>query len=235
MRSEDSSEAGVLAAQTGSDPSGWTAQSQSETLSQVKQSIVTLDMEGVLTPEIWIAVAEKTGIAALRRTTRDEPDYDKLMRGRLAILDQHGLKLSDIQQVIGSLQPLPGAKAFLDELRSFVQVIILSDTFEQFASPLLRQLGWPTLLCHRLIVEKDRIVNYQLRIPEQKQRAVAAFKLLNYHVIAAGDSFNDTAMLSEAHVGFLFRAPDNVKQQFPHFQAVEDYADLMKLIRSVMG
>ena len=152
----------------------------------VKQSIVTLDMEGVLTPEIWIAVAEKTGIKELRRTTRDEPDYDKLMRGRLKILDQHGLKLSDIQQVIGTLRPLEGAKEFLDELRSIVQVIILSDTFEQFATPLLRQLGWPTLLCHRLVVEKDRIMDYQLRVPEQKQRAVAAFKLLNYHVISGG-------------------------------------------------
>src|SRR5207249_3443377 len=154
-----------------------------KTLIIVKQSIVTLDMEGVLTPEIWIAVAEKTGIAELRRTTRDEPDYDKLMRSRLKILDQHGLKLSDIQQVIGTLLPLPGGKEFLDELHSFVQVIILSDTFEQFAAPLLRQLGWPTLLCHRLVVENDRIVDYQLRVPEQKQRAVAAFRLLNYHVI----------------------------------------------------
>jgi phosphoserine/homoserine phosphotransferase len=192
-------------------------------------------MEGVLTPEIWIAVAEKTGIAELRRTTRDEPDYDKLMRGRLAILDRHGLKLSDIQAVIGSLEPLPGAREFLDELRATVQTIILSDTFEQFAAPLLRQLGWPTLLCHRLVVVNDRITDYKLRVPEQKQRAVAAFKLLNYHVISAGDSFNDTAMLTEAHVGFLFRAPGNVKQQFPQFKAVEAYADLMKLIRGAMG
>ena len=192
-------------------------------------------MEGVLTPEIWIAVAEKTGIKELRRTTRDEPDYDVLMRGRLKILHQHRLKLSDIQQVIGTLRPLDGAKEFLDELRSLVQVIILSDTFEQFAAPLLRQLGWPTLLCHRLVVEQDRIVDYRLRVPEQKQRAVAAFKLLNYHVIAGGDSFNDTAMLTEAHVGFLFRAPENVKQQFPQFQAVEAYPDLMKLIKGAMS
>src|SRR5262249_4084655 len=131
----------------------------------VKQSIVTLDMEGVLTPEIWIAVAEKTGVKELRRTTRDEPDYDKLMRGRLAILDQHGLKLSDIQNVIASLKLLDGAKEFLDELRSFVQVIILSDTFEQFATPFLRQLAWPTLLCHRLVVVNDRIIHYQFAIP----------------------------------------------------------------------
>jgi phosphoserine/homoserine phosphotransferase len=192
-------------------------------------------MEGVLTPEIWIAVAEKTGIKELRRTTRDEPDYDKLMRGRLKILDQHGLKLSDIQQVIGTLRPLDGGKEFLDQLRSMVQVVILSDTFEQFAAPLLRQLGWPTLLCHRLVVENDRIVDYQLRVPEQKQRAVAAFKLLNYHVISAGDSFNDTAMLCEAHVGFLFRAPENVKERFPQFKAVDDYAELMDLIQTDMA
>jgi phosphoserine/homoserine phosphotransferase len=192
-------------------------------------------MEGVLTPEIWIAVAERTRIPELRRTTRDEPDYDKLMRGRLKLLDQHGLKLSDIQKVIGSLNPLPGAKEFLDELRALVQVIILSDTFEQFASPLLQQLGWPALLCHRLLVEQDRIVNYQLRVPEQKQRAVAAFKLLNYQVVAAGDSFNDTAMLREADVGFLFRAPANVKQQFPQFQAVETYTDLMNLLRGAIA
>jgi phosphoserine / homoserine phosphotransferase len=200
----------------------------------VKQSIVTLDMEGVLTPEIWIAVAEKTGIPELRRTTRDEPDYDKLMRGRLAILEQHGLKLSDIQNVIGTLRPLPGAKEFLDELRALLQVIILSDTFEQFAAPLLRQLGWPVLLCHRLVVENDRIVNYQLRIREQKREAVSAFKRMNYHVISAGDSFNDTAMLIEANAGFLFRAPDNVKKQFPQFKAVETYPDLMKLIKGAI-
>ena len=191
-------------------------------------------MEGVLTPEIWIAVAEKTGIKELRRTTRDEPDYDKLMRGRLQILDRHHLKLSDIQQVIGTLRPLEGAKEFLDELRSLVQVIILSDTFEQFASPLLRQLGWPTLLCHRLVVENDHIVDYKLRVPEQKQKAVAAFKLLNYYVISGGDSFNDTAMLSEAHVGILFRAPENVKQQFPQFRAVEAYPEFMALIKRAM-
>ncbi len=182
----------------------------------------------MLTPEIWIAVAEKTKIPELRRTTRDEPDYDKLMRGRLALLDKHGLKLSGIQGVIGTLQPLPGAKKFLDELRSFVQVIILSDTFEQFAAPLLKQLNWPTLLCHRLVVENDHIVNYQLRIREQKREAVAAFKRMNYHVISAGDSFNDTAMLSEANVGFLIHAPENVKKQFSQFKAVESHAELLK-------
>ena len=192
-------------------------------------------MEGVLTPEIWIAVAEKTGISELRRTTRDEPDYDKLMRYRIAILDQHGIKLSDIQKVIETLRPLPGGKEFLDELRAFVPVIILSDTFEQFAAPLLRQLNFPTLLCHRIIVENDRITGYHLRIPEQKQRAVAALKLLNYNVISAGDSFNDTAMLIEAHVGFLIHAPANVKRQFPQFEAVESHAELLKLIKGAMA
>lgn len=192
-------------------------------------------MEGVLTPEIWIAVAEKTRIPELRRTTRDEPDYDKLMRGRLKILDQHGLKLSNIQEVIGSLRPLPGGKEFLDELRSLVQVIILSDTFEQFATPLLKQLNWPTLLCHRLVVENDHIVDYKLRVPDQKKKAVAALKLLNYHVLSAGDSFNDTAMLGEADVGFLIHAPENVKKQFPQFKAVESHAELLKLIKQALA
>ena len=192
-------------------------------------------MEGVLTPEIWIAVAEKTKIPELRRTTRDEPDYDKLMRGRLKILDQHGLKLSDIQRVIGTLQPLPGGKEFLDELRSFVQVVILSDTFEQFATPLLQKLGWPTLLCHRLVVENDRIVNYQSRIREQKREAVAAFRRMNYHVISAGDSYNDTAMLAEANVGFLIHAPENVKKQFPQFKPVKSHAELLKEIKNAMA
>jgi phosphoserine/homoserine phosphotransferase len=191
-------------------------------------------MEGVLTPEIWIAVAEKTGIPELRRTTRDEPDYDKLMRGRLGILDQQGLKLSDIQNVIGALHPLPGGREFLDELRSLVQVVILSDTFEQFAAPLLRQLNFPTLLCHRLVVENDRIVDYQLRIREQKREAVAAFRRMNYHVISAGDSYNDTAMLKEANVGFLIHAPEKVKREFPQFQAVESHAELLALIKAAM-
>lgn len=200
----------------------------------MKQALVTLDMEGVLTPEIWIAVAEKTGIAELRRTTRDEPDYDKLMQGRLAILDQHGLKLSDIQKVIGTLELLPGARTFMDALRSQVQVLILSDTFEQFAAPFMRQLGMPTLLCHTLIIENDRIVNYKLRLPDQKREAVAAFKKLNYRVIAAGDSFNDTSMLKEADAGFLFHAPDNIKAQFPEFKAVDEYDDLLALINKAM-
>ena len=196
---------------------------------------MTLDMEGVLTPEIWIAVAEKTGIKELRLTTRDIPDYDVLMRGRLKLLDQHGLKLSNIQNVIGSLRPLEGALEFLRELRAMVQVVILSDTFEQFAQPLLRQLEWPTLLCHRLEVKDDRVVDYKIRIPEQKKKAVAAFKSLNYRVIAGGDSYNDTAMLGEADVGILFRAPDNVRREFPQFKAVEAYPDFMKLIRNALA
>jgi len=197
-----------------------------------KQAIVTLDMEGVLTPEIWIAVAEKTGIPALRRTTRDEPDYDKLMSGRLQILDQHGLKLKDIQNVIGSLDALPGARAFLDELRALAQVVILSDTFEQFAAPLMARLNWPALFCHRLTVENDRITGYKIRLADQKQRAVAAFKSLNYRVIAAGDSFNDTTMLVEADVGFLFHAPANIKTQFPQFRAIDDYGVLLDAIKA---
>ena len=191
-------------------------------------------MEGVLTPEIWIAVAEKTRIPELRRTTRDEPDYDKLMHYRIAILDQHGIKLSDIQNVIGTLLPLPGAKEFLDELRSLVQVVILSDTFEQFAAPLIRQLGMPTLLCHRLVVENDRIVDYKLRVSDQKKKAVAAFRSLNYHVISAGDSYNDTAMLAEAHAGILFHAPENVIREFPQFPSVHSHAELLRLIKGAL-
>ena len=191
-------------------------------------------MEGVLTPEIWIEVAERTAVPELRRTTRDEPDYDKLMRGRLQILDRHGLKLSDIQSVIGGLRPLNGALDFLRELRSRVPVIILSDTFEQFAQPLLRQLEWPALLCHRLEVVSDRIVNYKIRIPEQKKQAVAAFRRMNYRVIAAGDSYNDTAMLLEADAGFLFHAPENVKKEFAQFRALESYGDLLQAITGAM-
>ena len=198
---------------------------------RVKQSIVTLDMEGVLTPEIWIAVSEKTGIKELRLTTRDVPDYDVLMKGRLKILSEHNLKLPDIQAVIATLRPLEGALEFLRELRSLIQVIILSDTFEEFAQPLLRQLEWPALLCHKLEVVDGRIINYRLRISDQKQKAVAAFKSMNYRVIAAGDSFNDTAMLLEAHVGFLFRAPDGIQKQFPQFPAVETYPDLLSRIK----
>ena len=199
-----------------------------------KQVIVTLDLEGVLVPEIWIAFARKTGIEKLKLTTRDVPDYDELMQGRLEVLSANDLTISAIQEVIGALSPLEGARAFLDELRSFAQVIILSDTFEEFAKPLMRQLGCPTIFCHRLEVEEDRIVRYHLRQQNQKQKAVAAFHSLNYRVIAAGDAFNDITMLQEADAGVLFRAPENVKAQFPQFPAVEDYAALLQRIREAV-
>ncbi len=195
-----------------------------------QQSIVTLDLEGVLVPEIWIAVAERTGIEALRRTTRDEPDYDVLMRGRLQLLNEHGLTMSTIAEVISTLAPLEGAREFLDSLRSITQVLLLSDTFEQFGQPLMRQLGYPTLMCHRLVVDNDRIVDYRLRLHDQKRHTVEALRSLNYRVIAAGDSYNDTAMLTAANAGFLFHAPANVKSQFPQFPAVDEYGDLMALI-----
>ncbi|MFZ8901521.1 MAG: bifunctional phosphoserine phosphatase/homoserine phosphotransferase ThrH [Ilumatobacteraceae bacterium] len=192
-----------------------------------QQSVVTLDLEGVLVPEIWIAVAETTGIDELRRTTRDEPDYDVLMQGRLRILAEHGLTMSAIEEVIGRLSPLPGARAFLDQLRDRTQVVILSDTFEQFARPLMRHLGMPTILCHRLIVADDRITGYELRMPDQKRQAVKALRNLNYRIFAAGDSYNDTTMLAEADAGFLFHAPDNVKAEFAHFPAFDEYDDLL--------
>jgi phosphoserine / homoserine phosphotransferase len=200
----------------------------------VKQSIVVLDLEGVLVPEIWIAVAEKTKIPELRRTTRDEPDYGKLMLGRIAILDQHGLKLADIQKVIATLRPLAGALEFLRELRALTQVIILSDTFEEFARPVMQQLEWPTLFCNRLIVEDGRIAGYKLRQENPKRSAVTALKSLQYYIIAAGDSFNDVAMLKEADIGFLFHSPDPIKKQFPQFQAFEEYGELLSAIKEVM-
>ena len=197
-----------------------------------QQTIVTLDLEGVLVPEIWIAFAEKTGIEQLKLTTRDIPDYDELMTGRLAILNEHGLKLADIQEVIGTLAPLEGARAFLDELRSITQVVILSDTFLEFAKPLMEQLAWPTIFCHDLEIDAEgRVANYRLRQPDQKRKAVAAFRSLNYRVIAAGDSYNDTTMLGESDTGFLFRSPDNVKAEFPQFRSAEEYDELMGLIR----
>ena len=195
-------------------------------MTDARQTIVTLDLEGVLVPEIWIAVAEHTGIGALRRTTRDEPDYDALMRGRLDLLAAHGLTFTQIVEVIGGLSPLDGAADFLDRLRTVTQVVILSDTFEQFAGPLLAQLGRPTVLCHRLVVADDRIVGYRLRMPDHKRHAVRAFKTLNYRVVAAGDSYNDTSMLAEADEGFLFRAPTNVRTAFPQFPRLDSFDDL---------
>ena len=197
---------------------------------QAHQTIVTLDLEGVLIPEIWIAVAETTGIPELRRTTRDEPDYDLLMRQRLAILDEHRLTMSAIEQVISTLRPLPGALDFLNALREISQVIILSDTFEQFGRPFMRQLGMPTLFCHRLIVENDRITDFELRQVDQKRNAVEAFKTLNYRIVAAGDSYNDTAMLAAADAGFLFHAPHNVIKEFPQYRAINDFETLLTAI-----
>ena len=201
----------------------------------MKQSVVTLDLEGVLTPEIWISVAEKTGIPELRRTTRDEPDYDKLMRGRITILDKYNLKLSDIQDVIAGMTLLPGALAFLRELRALTQVIILSDTFEQFAKPIMRELEWPTIFCNRLVIEEGRIAGYQLRQEHPKRSAVAALKSLQYYVVAAGDSFNDTAMLITADRGFFFRAPERIREQFPQFPGVETYEDLLAGIKDAIS
>ena len=189
--------------------------------------IVCLDLEGVLVPEIWIAFAQRTGIAAFSRTTRDEPDYDKLMRFRLDLLRQQGLKLSDIQAVIGGMAPMAGAKDFLDDLRSRYQVIILSDTFYEFADPLMRQLGRPTLFCHRLVTDAAGFVaEYKLRQPNPKFHAVNALKGLNYQVIAAGDSYNDTGMLGAADAGFFIHPPPDIVAQFPQFPVNHSYAEL---------
>ena len=200
-----------------------------------RQTIATLDLEGVLVPEIWIDVAVRTGIDSLRRTTRDEPDYDVLMRYRLGLLAEHGLTMSLVADVIAGLEPLPGARTFLDALRSRTQVVILSDTFEQFAAPLMAQLGMPTVFCHRLVVADDRIVDYRLRQPDQKRRAVEAFHSLEYRVVAAGDSYNDTSMLAAADAGFLFHAPQNVIDEFPQFPAVDEFDDLLALITAEIG
>lgn len=193
--------------------------------------IACLDLEGVLIPEIWINVAERTGITALRLTTRDLPDYDQLMQQRLRLLDEHGLALSDIQKVIAGMGPLDGAREFLDWLRERFQVVILSDTYYEFATPLMRQLGWPTLFCHQLDVVNDRVVNYTLRQAQAKREAVRAFHGLNFRVIAAGDSYNDTAMLAEADAGILFRPPQNVIDEFPQFPVARSFADMREEFR----
>jgi phosphoserine/homoserine phosphotransferase len=193
--------------------------------------IVCLDLEGVLVPEIWIEFSRRTGIAELARTTRDEPDYDKLMRGRLALLEQHRLGLPDIQQVIAGMGPLPGAPGFVDWLRSEFQLVILSDTFSEFAKPLMRQLGWPTLFCHELEVADNGMVrDYRLRLREHKRLSVEKFRELNFHTVAAGDSYNDTAMLAAAHAGILFRPPQNVIDEFPQFPVTRDYDELKRAI-----
>ena len=191
--------------------------------------VICLDLEGVLIPEIWIEFATKTGIDGLLATTRDIPDYNVLMKKRLGYLEQHDLRLDDIQSVIATMEPLRGAKAFLDSLRSKYQVIILSDTFYEFAQPFMKQLDWPTLLCHRLEIANDRTVaNYVLRQKDPKRNAVKALKKLNFIVYAAGDSYNDTTMLEEADAGFLFRAPENVVQEFPQYPLITEYDELLK-------
>ena len=191
--------------------------------------IACLDLEGVLIPEIWINVAERTGIDALRRTTRDEPDYDRLMRGRLEILDRHGLGLPDIQRVIASMGPLEGAGEFIDWLRERFQVLILSDTFYEFAAPLMARLGHPTLFCHRLETDASgRITGYRIRLPDQKRSTVRALHELAFEVVAAGDSYNDTAMLAEADTGILFRPPENVIREFPQFPVTHTYEELRR-------
>jgi phosphoserine/homoserine phosphotransferase len=189
--------------------------------------ILCLDLEGVLIPEIWIEFSKRTGIAELARTTRDEPDYDRLMRGRLAILRRHKLGLPDIQKVIDGMGPLPGAHEFLSRMRSRFQVVILSDTFSQFAQPLMRQLGWPTLFCHELEIAADGAVSdYRLRMSDHKRAAVSAFKALNFKTIAAGDSYNDVAMLAEAHAGIFVHPPANVVAEFPQFPVTQSYPEL---------
>jgi len=191
--------------------------------------MVCLDLEGVLVPEIWIAFAQATGIEELLRTTRDEPDYDKLMKERIRILGERRYTLHDIQAVIETVSPLPGAKAFLDELRSRWQVVILSDTFAEFATPLMRMLGWPSLFCNSLVVaENGTIVDYRLRQREGKRKAVAALRSIGFAVIAAGDSYNDIGMLQEADYGILFRAPEAIKSEFPQFPAVSSYDELLR-------
>lgn len=198
--------------------------------------VACLDLEGVLVPEIWINVAERTGVAELRRTTRDEPNYDTLMRQRIGILDRHGLRLSDIRRVIGAMSPLEGAPEFLEWLRERTQVVILSDTFEQFSHPLMRKLGFPALFCNALeIDEAGRIAGYRLRQKDGKRKAVEAFHGLELRVIAAGDSYNDTTMLAAADEGILFRPPDNVVRDFPAFPVARSYEELRDLFSRALS
>jgi len=197
--------------------------------------ITCLDLEGVLVPEIWIAFAEASGIPELKRTTRDEPDYDKLMKYRLDILEQHGLGLKEIQETIAKIDPMPGAKAFMDELRSITQVVILSDTFSQFAKPLMKKLGWPAIFCNELIVAPDgKITDYKLRCEKTKLTTVRALQSCGFETIASGDSFNDLAMIQASKAGFLFRAPDSIKADYPDIPSCETYDELMSLIKAAM-
>lgn len=199
-------------------------------------TLACLDLEGVLVPEIWINVSQRTGIPELSLTTRDIPDYDRLMKQRLAILDQHGLRLPDIQAVIAGMAPLEGAAEFLNWLRERCQVIILSDTFYEFALPLMKQLGYPTLFCHRLEVDATgRIADYCLRLPDQKRQSVLALRTLRFRVIAAGDSYNDTAMLAAADAGIFFRPPSTISREFPQFPVTETYQELKEQFRRAAG
>ena len=198
-------------------------------------NIVCLDLEGVLVPEIWIAFSEASGIPELRRTTRDEPDYDKLMRWRIGILKEHGLGLKDIQKTIATIDPLPGAKEFMDTLRSETQVIILSDTFEQFASPLMKKLGWPTIFCNTLEVgENGEITVYKIRVPQSKLSTVKALQSVGFETIASGDSYNDLAMIQASKAGFLFRTTEKIRADYPDLPAFESYDDLLQAIRSAL-
>ncbi len=198
--------------------------------------ITCLDMEGVLVPEIWIAFAEASGIPELKRTTRDEPDYDKLMRWRLDILKQHGLGLKEIQATIATIDPLPGAKEFLDELRATTQVIILSDTFEQFAKPLMKKLGWPTIFCNTLeVADSGEITGFRMRCPQSKLTTVKALQSMGYETIAAGDSFNDLGMIQASKAGFLFKSTEQIKADYPQLPAYEEFDDLLAAIRGAMN
>ncbi len=197
--------------------------------------ILCSDLEGVFVPEVWVNVADKTGIEELRRTTRDEPDYNLLMRSRMKILDQHGLKLHDIQEVIAQIEPLPGANEFIGWVKERTQLIVVSDTFIQFAEPLMRQLGRPTLFCHTLVMdETNRIIDYTLRQPDPKRKTVEAIQGLNYKVIAMGDSYNDISMLKQADIGILFRPPQNVISDYPEFPVVTDYLALKMILSSYL-
>ena len=197
--------------------------------------ITCLDLEGVLVPEIWIACSEKSGIPELKRTTRDEPDYNKLMKWRLGILKEHGLGLREIQEVIANIDPMPGAKEFLDELRSITQAVILSDTFTQFAQPLMKKLGWPTIFCNELVVADDgSISDYRLRCENTKLTTVRALQSCGFETIAAGDSFNDLAMIRASKAGFLFRSTESIKADNPDLPATEDYGELLTFIKDAM-
>ena len=198
-------------------------------------NMVCLDLEGVLVPEIWIAFSEESGIPELRRTTRDEPDYDKLMRWRLGILKEHGLKLSDVQNVIAKIDPLPGAKEFLDSLREVTQVVILSDTFEEFAKPLMKKLGWPTILCNNLVISEDGFISdFKMRCKDTKLTTVRAFQSIGYDTIASGDSYNDLDMILAGKAGFLFCSTEKIKNDYPQLPAFETYDELLSAIRAAL-